>query len=213
MKTVLITGANGNLGHAAVSKFSGRGWKVIAVISHRASVEIFEGLNNVDVFKANALSEAEVLSTIESIIEKHTQIDAAVLTIGGYSGGSISETTTGQIQEMMQLNFYTAWHFTQSLFEKMASKQNGHLVLIGSQAGINLTEGTYAVAYSVAKTAVAKLAALISESGKKKNVVCTVITPATLDTPQNRKAMPDADFSRWQKPETVAAEIFNVVNG
>ncbi len=113
---------------------------------------------------------------------------------------------------MMQLNFFTAWNFAKAVFVKMIAVQNGHIVLIGSQPGINLTEGTYAVAYSISKTAVVKLAALLNESGKKQNVFCHLITPTTLDTPQNRIAMPGADFSRWQKPETVAQEIFNAIN-
>jgi hypothetical protein len=32
--------------------------------------------------------------------------------------------------------------------------------------------------------------------------------PSTIDTPQNRKAMPDADFSNWVKPEDIANIIY-----
>lgn len=212
MKTVLVTGANGNLGSAVVKVFSEKEWRVIAVISPRAKSEMFTNLNNVDVISTDAASEQEVLSSIQQIVDKHIQIDAAVLTIGGYAEGKIAETTTDKIHAMLQLNFFTAWHFVKPLFEQMISKQSGRIVLIGSQAGINLTEGTYAAAYSIAKTAVTKLASLINESGKKKNVFCHLISPTTLDTPQNRKAMPAADFSQWQKPETVALEIYNVIN-
>lgn len=212
MKTVLVTGANGNLGKAVVTLFSVNGWKVLAVISPRADSEIFTHLKNVDVIRKDATAEQEVRSTIEQVIVKYGQVDAAVLTIGGYSGGKISATTSEQIQEMMQLNFFTAWHFAKPLFEKMTAKRTGHIVLIGSQAGINLAEGSYAVAYSIAKSAVAKLAALLNVTGKPEKVLCSLVSPTTMDTPQNRKAMPDADFSRWQKPETVAEEIFKLIN-
>ncbi len=212
MKTVLVTGANGNLGSAVVKLFSEKGWRVLAVISPIAKSEMFTSLKNIDVIRIDATAEPEVRRAFEQSIEQHGQIDAAVLTIGGYVSGKISETTTEQIQEMMQLNFFTAWHFAKPLFENMMRRQRGSMILIGSQAGINLTEGTYAVAYSIAKTAVAKLVSLLDESGKKKNVFCHLISPATLDTPQNRKAMPEADFSQWQKPETVAQEIYNVIN-
>lgn len=212
MRTVLVTGANGNLGSAVVKLVSSKGWKVIAVISPRANSEMFAGLNNVEAVRTEATSEPEVLSVVASAIEKLGRIDAAVLTIGGYAGGHLTETTESQIRDMMQLNFFTAWHFAKPLFGHMVSKLHGRMVLIGSQAGINLSEGAYAVAYSIAKTAVTKLAVLLNESGKKKNVFCSLVSPTTLDTPQNRKSMPDADFSQWQKPETVAQEIYNVIN-
>ncbi len=212
MRTVLVSGANGNLGNAVVKLFSEKGWKAIALISPRAKSDIFTSLNNVDVFRTDATAEPEVQLTIKQIIAKYEQVDAAVLTIGGYAEGKISETTSEQIQGMMQLNFLTAWHFAKPLFESMMAKQKGNIVLIGSQAGILLTEGTYAVAYSIAKTAIAKLAALLNESGKKNNVYCHLVSPTILDTPQNRNAMPGADFSQWQKPETVAREIFEVIN-
>ncbi len=208
MRMVLVTGANGNLGNALVKQFSEREWKVIAMVSPKANNEMFAGLNNVELCRADAVSETEV----RSAIEKYAQVDAAVLTIGGYAGGKISETTTEQIQEMMRLNFFTAWNFAKPLFENMMAKQKGNIVLIGSQAGTLLTEGTYAVAYSIAKTALAKLAALLNEAGKKKNVFCSLVSPATLDTPQNRKAMPGADFSQWQKPYAVAEEIVKMIN-
>jgi NAD(P)-dependent dehydrogenase (short-subunit alcohol dehydrogenase family) len=212
MRTILITGAGGNLGSTTLKKFLSEGWKVVAVVSPETPLILFEDLSNAEVIQTNAFSEAEVLSCLRLMAEKHGTMDAAVLTIGGYSEGTISETSEAQIQEMMKLNFFTAWHFVKPLFQQMVSRQKGHLVVIGSQAGINLTEGTYAVAYSVAKTALAKLAALLNESGKKHNVMCSLVSPGILDTPQNRMAMPEADFSRWQKPESIAEEIFQIIN-
>jgi NAD(P)-dependent dehydrogenase (short-subunit alcohol dehydrogenase family) len=213
MRTILITGANGNLGSVTVKKFSDEGWKVIAVVSPRADSNLFAGLSHVEIIKTDAAREQEVTAAMEPIMSKHDPLDAAVLTIGGYVGSTLEETTASQVQEMMQLNFFTALHFAKPLFMKMTAVKKGHIVLIGSQTGINLTKGADAVAYSIAKTAVAKLAALLNETGKKKNVYCTLVSPAVLDTPQNRKAMPHADFSHWQKPETVAAEIYKIING
>ena len=49
-----------------------------------------------------------------------------------------------------------------------------------------------------------RLAELMNIEAKGKNVVTTVIVPSTIDTPQNRKSMPDADFTKWVKAEEIA---------
>jgi NAD(P)-dependent dehydrogenase (short-subunit alcohol dehydrogenase family) len=52
-----------------------------------------------------------------------------------------------------------------------------------------------------------KLAEFINAEGKGKNVTATVIVPSVIDTEANRKAMPDADFSAWVKPDDIAEAI------
>ena len=39
------------------------------------------------------------------------------------------------------------------------------------------------------------------------NVVTSVVVPSTIDTPPNRKAMPDTNFGNWVKPEAIADVI------
>ena len=64
------------------------------------------------------------------------------------------------------------------------------------------------VAYSLAKSLIFRLAELMNDEAKGKNIVTSVVVPSTIDTPQNRKAMPDADFSNWVKPEAIADAIY-----
>jgi hypothetical protein len=48
----------------------------------------------------------------------------------------------------------------------------------------------------------------MNDEAKGHNVVTSVVVPSTIDTPQNRKAMPDADFDKWVKPEAIADVIY-----
>jgi NADP-dependent 3-hydroxy acid dehydrogenase YdfG len=48
----------------------------------------------------------------------------------------------------------------------------------------------------------------MNEEAKGKNVVTSVVVPSTIDTPQNRKSMPDADPSKWVKAEDIANAIY-----
>ncbi len=63
------------------------------------------------------------------------------------------------------------------------------------------------VAYGLAKSLIFRLAELMNDEAKGTNVVTSVVVPGTIDTPQNRKAMPDADPSKWVRPETIADVI------
>jgi NAD(P)-dependent dehydrogenase (short-subunit alcohol dehydrogenase family) len=64
------------------------------------------------------------------------------------------------------------------------------------------------IAYALGKSLVFRLAELMNDEAKATNVVTTVVVPGTIDTPQNRKAMPDANFSNWVTPQAIADVIF-----
>ena len=64
------------------------------------------------------------------------------------------------------------------------------------------------VAYGLAKSLVVRLAELMNIEAKGKNVVTSLVVPSTVDTAQNRKAMPNAHFSDWIKPEDIAQIIY-----
>ena len=67
--------------------------------------------------------------------------------------------------------------------------------------------GKGAVAYSLSKSLLFQLAAMINADHRQTDIRAFVIVPGTIDTPQNRKAMPDADFSKWQSPDRITAVI------
>ncbi len=48
----------------------------------------------------------------------------------------------------------------------------------------------------------------MNDEAKGTNVVTSVLVPSTIDTPPNRKAMPEADFSTWVQPEQIADVIY-----
>jgi NAD(P)-dependent dehydrogenase (short-subunit alcohol dehydrogenase family) len=63
------------------------------------------------------------------------------------------------------------------------------------------------VAYGLTKSLIFRLAELMNDEAKGQNVVTSVIVPSTIDTAQNRKAMPGADPRKWVKAEEIAAII------
>ena len=68
------------------------------------------------------------------------------------------------------------------------------------------------IGYTLSKSLVIKLAKILNGEGHKKNVQCAVIAPTTIDTPQNRTSMPNADFTKWTTAEDIAAMIEFIIS-
>jgi NAD(P)-dependent dehydrogenase (short-subunit alcohol dehydrogenase family) len=205
MKTAIVTGAAGNLGKEVVKKFISQEYKVVGTLIPGESVDFpadhFQGIT------IDLMSEEASQKAISAIIESNGGIDAAVLTVGGFAMGDIEATTTPDIQKQYKLNFETAYNIARPVFIQMKRQKRGRIFFIGSRPGLDARDGKGMVAYSLAKSLLFRLAELMNHEAQDDNVVVSVFIPGTIDTPQNRKAMPGADFSKWVKAEEIAGVI------
>lgn len=204
MKTVIITGANGNLGSAVTNTFLSKGYKVVATVINEDAKKDFAHSENLQVEVVNLTNETETESFVRSAIEKYKTIDAALLLVGGFAMGNIYQTKSDDIKKQITLNFDTAYHVAKPLFQHMTENNNGRIVFIGSRPALNAPDGKNLIAYGLSKSLLFKLSEYLNEEAKGKNVTSTVVVPSTLDTPLNRKNMPDAKPGNWVKPEALA---------
>jgi NAD(P)-dependent dehydrogenase (short-subunit alcohol dehydrogenase family) len=211
-KNILITGATGNLGKAAVAKFITEGYRVHATITPGKTVE-FDSPNDVVTYPANLTDENSAADVIAQICAQYKTLDAALLLVGGYASGSLLNTNGDLLNKMFSLNFFTAYHAARPAFQQMITQQDGgRIVFIGSRPALIPADGKKNIAYALAKSLVFKLADLLNAEGKDKNVISSVIVPSTIDTPENRSAMPEANFSNWVTPEAIAESIYFLVS-
>jgi NAD(P)-dependent dehydrogenase (short-subunit alcohol dehydrogenase family) len=207
MKKVLVTGASGNMGKAVIKKFLGEGYSVIGtVIPGDTAVLDIEDIH-FEKATVDLLSEEDAEKFISSIVEKYKTIDVVVLTVGGFAMGRIKETSTSQVTKQINLNFETTYNIARPVFSQMIKQSSGRIFMTGSKPGLEAQQGNGMIAYSLGKSLVFRLAELMNIEAKGTNVVTSVIVPGTIDTPQNRKAMPEADFSKWIKAEDIARVI------
>ncbi len=208
MKTVIITGASGNLGQALVKKFLSEGYKVIGTVipNDRSGISIND--SNFETMAVDLMNEDESEKFVQSVIEKHKTIDAAVLTVGGFAMGTIAESKMSDILKQYDLNFKTTYHIARPVFMQMMKQNYGRIFLTGARTGIDMKNSKGMIAYGLSKSLIFRLAELMNGEAKGFNVVTSVIAPSTIDTPQNRKAMPDADPGKWVKPEEIAGIIY-----
>jgi NAD(P)-dependent dehydrogenase (short-subunit alcohol dehydrogenase family) len=150
------------------------------------------------------MNEEATTVFVKTLVEKYTRIDAALLLVGGFAMGNIQETTGTDIDRQLSLNFKTAYFVTRPLFAHMMEKGNGRLVFIGARPAIAPAQGKDLLAYGLSKSLLFKLAEYLNEEAKGKNVTATVVVPSTLDTPLNRKSMPDVNPANWVTPDALA---------
>jgi NAD(P)-dependent dehydrogenase (short-subunit alcohol dehydrogenase family) len=200
-KSVLITGASGNLGGAVVKKFQNEDYHVHAVARDAM------GLDGAEVTPIDLTNEAAVNEYIEKITTQNSSLRTAVLLVGGFAAGNLKQTDGAALQKMYQLNFETAYFVVRALLPYFEQNGGGHFVLIGTRAAFTPKDAQHLVAYGLSKSLVMYLSEIINAYGKGKGITASVIVPSTIDTPPNREAMPNADFSKWTTAEAIADTI------
>lgn len=206
-KNIIITGASGNLGKATVEKLVGEGHKLIVTVSPGKTLGYFENHTQVEIHTLDLANETDVSTFVEDVIKRYKHIDAALLLVGGYAGGNIKNTTGEALRKMYALNFETTYFLARPVFDQMLLQKHGHIVMVGAKPGLAAKDAKNSLAYGLSKSLIFELAEILNLEGSGNNVNTTVIVPSTIDTPANRKSMPDADFTAWVKPEEIAGMI------
>ncbi|MET0299832.1 MAG: SDR family NAD(P)-dependent oxidoreductase [Flavitalea sp.] len=206
MRNILVTGATGNMGKAVIEKFLGEGDRV-AGFARKKITESFVSNSSfrevlADLHDSNAGADA-----VNKISDDWNKIDVAILTAGGYAGGKITDTTGEELTKQFQMNFLTAYNIAQPVFNQMKKQGYGRIFLFGANAGIDINQGKSAVAYGMAKSLIFRLAELLNAEAGDADIHTTVIVPTTIDTPDNRAAMPNADFTKWNSIEEIVSII------
>ena len=131
----------------------------------------------------------------------NTTYKAIIVTAGGWTGGNIKDNDYFEKTiQMMNVCLYPSL-----LGAHLASKyldEEGLVVLTGAAAVFKEPQPEM-IGYSLAKTAVHSLALNLSEQAKESGSRIITLLPETIDTESNRQAMPNADFTKWSKPEQI----------
>jgi NAD(P)-dependent dehydrogenase (short-subunit alcohol dehydrogenase family) len=203
-KVVLVTGANGGLGSYVTQAFLDAGATVVG-----ASRKIQQSDFNSPAFtalRAEISTAAGAKSMVDTVVTRFGRLDVVAHTVGGFAGGpSIAETDDAIFQGMFEVNLNATFYVLRAVLPAMRKTRNGRIIAIGSRAA--LEPGAGVGAYSASKAAVVSLIRTVALENKDAGITANVILPGTMDTPANRKAMPNADISKWVQPSNVAGLI------
>ena len=212
MKTVVITGAAGYLGTAVVQEFLGKDYRVLATVNIDPAKSGLSEHPGLQVFKVDLTNEKEATDFAQRAIQEYGPIDATLLLAGGFAAGGIAETSAADLHGQIALNFETAFHITRVLFAHMKENKMGRIVFIGARPAILPAQAKNMVAYGLAKSLLFRLAEVLNEEAKGLDLNLSVVVPSTLDTPANRKAMPDANPDNWVSLSDLAGTLEYLVS-
>lgn len=203
-KVVLVTGANGGLGTYVTQAFLDAGATVMGT-SRKIQQSDFNHPNFTAVAaEISTLEDARTL--VDQLVARCGKLDVLAHTVGGFAGGqALAETDDATFQRMLDLNLNSLFHILRAALPPLRKTGNGRVIAIGSRAA--LEPGAGVGAYSASKAAMVSLIRTVALENKDAGVTANAILPGTMDTPANRKAIPNADVSKWVQPASVAALV------
>ena len=200
-RVVFITGAKGGLGSFITERFLATGAKVVGA-SRSISQQDFP-LPNFAALPVDFTKAATVTSAVNSVADRYGRLDVLVHVVGAFAGGqSVAEIDDATWEQMRDLNLTSAFYTLRAATPHLRKSGTGRIVAIGSLTAVEPHPGL--AAYVTFKAALAMLVRTVAVENRDAGVTANVVLPGTMDTPANRKAMLNADFSKWLPPSEVA---------
>jgi NAD(P)-dependent dehydrogenase (short-subunit alcohol dehydrogenase family) len=208
-RVVLITGAKGGLGTYVTNAFLAAGASVAGV---SRSIQQSDFPHPSFTAIPAELSSLESARTVASEVRsRFGRIDSLVHLLGVFSGGvTVDAADDAALEQMFDLNFHSFFHIARAIVPEMRARNAGSLLAIGSRTAVDPQPGLGL--YSASKAALVSLVRTLAKENAAHGVTANIVLPGTMDTPANRKAMPDADTSKWVQPSQIAALLVHLAS-
>jgi NAD(P)-dependent dehydrogenase (short-subunit alcohol dehydrogenase family) len=210
-RVALVTGAGGNLGRAVAVALGTAGAKTVLVDRDgkgllAAFAELRDAPDHLLCGDIDLMSPGGVDAVVAKALKQFGRIDILVSTVGGFRAGqSVHETPMETWDLMLDLNVRTTLVAARAVIPTMLTQGYGKIITVAARAAISGPANM--AAYAASKAAVLRLTESLAAEVKHAGINVNCVLPGTLDTPQNRRERPDADFSKWVTPEGVASVI------
>lgn len=206
-KTLILTGATGGLGSQLAQDFASAGAQLLLI--GRTSNELqklaktLKGQHHT--FAIDDLADPQALDKLLADIEaQDLSIDILVHTVGGFAAGKpVHETPLDVWENQMRINATALYVTAGRVAKHMLSKQtSGKIIAILAKAAFKGSKNM--AAYSASKAAAQRIIESMALELASHQINVNGIAPSTIDTPTNRREMPNADFSKWVTPSQIA---------
>jgi NAD(P)-dependent dehydrogenase (short-subunit alcohol dehydrogenase family) len=211
-KVVVVTGAAGNLGQAAVRAFADEGAQIVLVGRSADELNKLVGELGGDASRyfacpADVGDPTSVDTLVQQIEQRFGQIDILAHTVGGFASGQpVHEAGVDVWDKMMNLNARTVYVTCGRVAKHMVEKGiRGKIVAILSKHAY--AGSAKAAAYSASKAAAQRVLESMAAELGNKGINVNGIVPSMIDTPQNRASSPNSDYSKWVQPEEIAQAL------
>jgi len=208
-RVAVVTGATGGLGRVVTRMLLERGMRVVANYRSDGKLRDLKGFlgplgANVVYVKADVTLEAEVDALFKAAMGAHGRVDVLLNIAGGWYGGAeVQDIPLADWERIMDVNLKTTFLCSRAALAIMAKQGYGKIVSVASRLAVDKRSRAKAAAYAVSKAGIVVLTETMAEEAKRHGVNVHVVLPSTIDTETNRRNNPQADFSKWVRPEEI----------
>lgn len=208
MTTVFITGAAGVLGSAVARVFDAAGANTVLLgrDTGRLAAACGPASERRMLLAADLRDAASLVAAAQAAADRFGRIDALCNIAGGFAMGTpVHATSDAQWDELFDLNVRSLRNALAAVVPGMLDGQGGKVVNIASASA---RQGlAHMGAYCASKDVVIRLTESMSAELRGQGINVNCVLPGTIDTSDNRAAMPNADRSKWVAPEALAEVI------
>lgn len=201
-KTVVITGANGGLGKVVAARAKALGASLVLLDIAFPSADLENNDSGVTKLAVDLCDQKATAAVFDKLGEFHAVFNLA----GGFDmGPAVHEITDDQWDHLFKLNVTTLRNVTRAAVPKLLARGRGAIVNVGA---LGARQGLPNMgAYCASKSVVMRLTESMAAELREKGINVNAVLPSVIDTPANRGAMPDADFTKWVTPDQLADAI------
>ena len=205
--SALITGGTGGLGAAVTRAFLDAGWRVVVPVFDEAERERVPAHERLALEPADLFDEASCAAvTGVAAGDEDAPLRAVVNLVGGYAAsGRVHETPIGDYEAQLRLNLRPTYLVCHNAIPHLQAAAGGAIVCVSSRAALEPFAG--AAGYIVGKAAVLAFVDVLATEYRDAGIRANAILPSVIDTPANRKSMPNADHAKWVSPEQIASVV------
>ena len=201
---VLVAGGTGALGGPVLRELVDSGYEVTATWVMEQEAERVKA----DLGDSVRLMQADLLDAdgAKAAVEAVEGLEAVVNLVGGFSDGpKVHETEPDEFMKMIRLNLMPAFLLARAAMPVLSERGGGAFVGVSARAALRPFPG--AAGYITGKAALLAFVQALDAEYKGAGVRCNAVLPSVIDTPANRRATPDADFSKWVQPAEIAKVV------
>ena len=204
MHAVLVAGGTGALGGAVLRELVDAGHSVTATwVLDRERDRVAQDLGDaVSLVQADLFDPDNVNEAVNGV----SGLGAVVNLVGGFASGPlVHETDPDDWEKLLRLNLRPGFLLARAAMPRLLERGGGAYVGVSARPALRPFAG--AAAYVTSKAAVLAFVQALDADYRKDGIRANAILPSVIDTPANRAAEPDADYSKWVQPAEIAKVI------
>ncbi|WP_018152701.1 SDR family NAD(P)-dependent oxidoreductase [Leeia oryzae] len=206
--TLILAGGYGALGQVVAQVAQANGYAV-ALLGHRPADAVSS--STCLALDVDLCDEDAVKQVLAQVHQQFGSIDALVNVAGAFAYARFGDSDAALWDKMFRSNVLTSVVTSRAVLPYFQQQKRGRIVFMGAKSATSGQPGMSA--YTAAKSALARLTEALAEEVKADGITVNALLPTIIDTPANRRDMPNADFNSWVKPETLAHAMLSLMAG